>query len=417
MNTSIRPRVVVVGGGFAGMSAVRELAGTGVDVLLVDAEPFTTFQPVLYQVATGGLNPGDVTYSLRAFVSRFANARFQHARVTGVDADARRVTLDDGPDLAYDYLILCCGVVANYFGIPGAEQHARTIYSPRAAIEVRDLVLSNLESVAQGQEGVPEPAFVVVGGGATGVEMAGALAEFRNTGVPLAYPDMDVRRVRLVLVEMADGVLAPFKPRLRAYAADELRRRGVELRLGAEVREVGRDFVVLRDGARLDSAVTVWATGIKVDGSLSAWGLPQARGGRVQVGPDLRVAGRPDIFAAGDVAGGTAEALPQLAQPAIQGGRHAARQILKLVAGEATEPFSYHDKGIMATIGRSDAVLQLPVGLQVRGLVAWIGWLGLHIVTLMSNRNRLAALTNLSVRYVTWKRSGANVIVGDSPRL
>jgi NADH dehydrogenase len=411
---SSRPRVVVVGGGFAGLSAVRGLSDADVDVLLLDRDLYNTFQPLLYQVATGGLNPGDVTYSLRAFAGRFHNVRFQRVSVTEADTSNRRLRVDGGADIAYDYLILCCGVTANYFGIAGAEENTRTIYTRRAAIEVRDLVLSNLEAVAQGREGAVEPVFVIVGGGATGVEMAGALAEMRNAGLPLAYPELDPNRVRVVLVEMTNDVLAPFASNLRSYAADELRDRGVDLRLGVAVKEVRESCVILNDGEHVPSAATIWATGIKVHDQVSTWGLPQGRGGRIQVEADLRVVGHPNVFAVGDMAAGIAGALPQLAQPAIQGGRHAAAQIRRLVAGDQTEAFTYRDKGIMATIGRSDAVIQLPNGVKLRGLVAWLAWLGLHIVTLMSNRNRLATMVNLSVRYLTWKR-GANVIVGDPP--
>ena len=404
----------MVGGGFAGLSAVRGLSDADVDVLLLDRDPYNTFQPLLYQVATGGLNPGDVTYALRAFAGRFHNVRFQRVFVTEADTSNRRLRVDSGADIAYDYLILCCGVTANYFGIAGAEENTRTIYTRRAAIEVRDLVLSNLEAVAQGREGAVEPVFVIVGGGATGVEMAGALAEMRNAGLPLAYPELDPNRVRVVLVEMTNDLLAPFAPHLRSYAADELRNRGVDLRLGVAVEEVRENCVILNDGEHVPSAATIWATGIKVHDQVATWGLPQGRSGRIQVEADLRVVGHPNVFAVGDMAAGIDGALPQLAQPAIQGGRHAAAQIRRLVAGEQTEAFIYRDKGIMATIGRSDAVIQLPNGVKMRGLVAWLAWLGLHIVTLMSNRNRLATMVNLSVRYLTWKR-GANVIVGDPP--
>jgi NADH dehydrogenase len=404
----------VVGGGFAGLSAVRGLSDADVDVLLLDRDLYNTFQPLLYQVATGGLNPGDVTYALRAFAGRFHNVRFQRVFVTEADTSNRRLRVDSGADIAYDYLILCCGVTANYFGIAGAEENTRTIYTRKAAIEVRDLVLSNLETVAQGREGAVEPVFVIVGGGATGVEMAGALAEMRNAGLPLAYPELDPNRVRVVLVEMTNDLLAPFAPHLRSYAADELRNRGVDLRLGVAVEEVRENCVILNDGEHVPSAATIWATGIKVHDQVATWGLPQGRSGRIQVEADLRVVGHPNVFAVGDMAAGIDGALPQLAQPAIQGGRHAAAQIRRLVAGEQTEAFIYRDKGIMATIGRSDAVIQLPNGVTMRGLVAWLAWLGLHIVTLMSNRNRLATMANLSVRYLTWKR-GANVIVGDPP--
>jgi NADH dehydrogenase len=410
----MRPRVVVIGAGFAGLSAVRQLSEADADVLLIDRDLYTTFQPLLYQVATGALNAGDVTYALRTFAGLFPNVRFRRANVREIDPANRCVRIDDGREISYDYLIISCGVTANFFGIPGAEEHARTTYTRAAAIEVRDRMLGNLEAFAQDRAGAVEPVTVVVGGGPTGVEMAGALAELRNAALGRAYPEVDPQRVRVVLVEMTDDVLASFDPKLRDYAANALRERGVDLRLGTAVKEVRPECVVLDSGERLPSATTIWATGVKVHDAVSDWKLPQGRGGRIRVGPDLRVEGNPEIFAVGDVAADPDNPLPQLARPAIDSGRHAGRQIRRLLAGEPTEEFVYHDRGISATIGRSDAVIQLPFGVKLRGLVAWCGWVGVHVVMLMGGRNRLATLVNLGVRYLTWRRA-PNVIVGDPP--
>jgi NADH:ubiquinone reductase (H+-translocating) len=409
------PRVVVVGGGFAGLSTVRELRGADVDMLLLDQDLYNTFQPLLYRVATGGLNPGDVTYALRAFAARHGNAQFRRMTVTGLDAARRCVRTDTGEEIEYDYLVLCCGVTANYFGIPGAEDHARTIYTRNASIEVRDLMLGNIEAVAQGRPEAIEPVVVIVGAGPTGVEMAGTLAELRNIALPVTYPELDQGRVRVILVEMTDHVLGPFAPRLRKYTAKELRKRGVELRLGTAVKEVHPDGVVLSDGERVPSAVTIWCTGVKVDDQVAGWGLPQGRGGRIQVEPDMRVVGHPEIFAVGDGAASVEQPCPSWpSRPAIQGGRHAAAQIRRLIAGEPTEPMVYKDKGTMATIGRNAAVVQLPRAVKLRGRVAWLAWVALHIVTLVGHRNRLATLANLSVRYLAWP-GRLNVIVGDPP--
>jgi NADH:ubiquinone reductase (H+-translocating) len=324
------------------------------------------------------------------------------------------VRTDRGEEIGYDYLVLCCGVTANYFGIPGAAEHARTLYTRRAAIEVRDLMLGNLEAVAQGRPEAAEPVAVIVGAGPTGVEMAGTLAELRNIALPVTYPELDLARVRVILVEMTDQVLGPFAPRLRRYTAKQLRKRGVELRLGTAVKEVHPDGVLLGDGERLPSAVTIWATGIKVDDQVAGWGLPQGRGGRVQVEPDMRVVGHPEVFAVGDVAVSVDGALPQLAQPAIQGGRHAGVQIRRLLAGQPTEPLAYRDLGTMATIGRNAAVAQFPRGLWLTGRIAWAAWVGLHVLRLLGYRNRLATLANLSVRYLAWP-GRLNLIVGDPP--
>jgi NADH:ubiquinone reductase (H+-translocating) len=407
-----RPRVVVLGAGFAGLEAVRRLDAVDVDVVLLDRAPYNSFQPLLYQVATGGLNSGDITYGLRAFASKHDNARFQRAHVTGLDTGQRKVHLDNGDHVEYDYLVIGSGVTANYFDIPGAAEHSLNIYTPGAALEVRDRLLANLEDFAQNRPGAVEPVVVIVGAGPTGVEMAGALAGLRNEALPRLYPEINLERVRVVLVEMTRDVLGAFDASLRSYAAEELRDRGVELRLDTAVSEVGPSSVVLDDGAVLPSAATIWATGVKVPDEVATWGLPQGRGGRIPVRDDLRVVGHDTVFAVGDAAANSVEALPQLAQPAIQGGRHAAVQIGRLLAGHPTQPFRYHDKGTMATIGRNDAVVQLPRGLKVKGTVAWVVWLVVHIVMLMSNRNRLATLANLSIRYFSWPRS-INVIVGD----
>jgi NADH dehydrogenase len=411
---SKRPRVVVVGGGFAGLAAVRELSVADVDVLLIDRHGYNTFQPLLYQVATGGLNPGDVTYALRAFISKFANADFVRATVTGVDTERRLVEVEGLDPVPFDYLIIACGVTANYFGIPGAQEHALAIYTRSGAIRTRDRVLTAIENAAQDREGALEPNVVVVGGGATGVEMAGALAELRNAAVPIAYRGLDISRVHIVLVEMADVVLGPFHPKLQSYAAKALRERGVDLRLGTSVKQVRDDAVVVEGPGgqeTIPAAAVVWATGITAAPIVGSWGLPTGRGGRIDVGPDLRVSGHPQVFAVGDVALDP-EGLPQVAQPAIQGGKHAGIQIRRMLAGSPTEPFRYHDKGSMATIGRSDAVVEFPFGLRLKGLLAWLAWLGLHIVELMGGRNRLATLINLSVRYFSWPRS-LNIVVGD----
>src|SRR5690349_19163951 len=282
-----RPRVVVVAGGFAGMSAVKQLSTADVDVLLIDRNGYTTFQPLLYQVATGGLNPGDVTFYLRAFTSRYKNADFLRATVTGVDTEARKVHVDHGGPIEYDYLIVSCGVTANYFGITGAAENSHLIYTRGGAIETRDLIFTAVEDAAQGRAGAPDPTVVVVGAGATGVEMAGALAELRNDAIPVAYRNMPKERVRIVLVEMADVVLAPFDAGLREYAAHELRERGVDLRLRTSVQEVRRDAVVVKgpngEIETIPAAATVWATGVSAAPVVGGWGLPTGRGGRIEV--------------------------------------------------------------------------------------------------------------------------------------
>ncbi len=324
--------MIVVGAGFAGMAAVQELDRAGAQVLLIDRNVYSTFQPLLYQVATGGLNPGDVSYPARAFTRRHG-ARFRLGEVTGVDPDRRRVTLADGGSFDYDYLVLATGVSAAYYGVTGAAEHSLGLYTRRDAVELRNHIMARLERLDIAGPG-KSVNFTVVGGGATGVELAGALAELRSTALDAAFPEVNLASVHIRLVEQADSLLLPFDPALREYARRQLEQRGVEVRLNTAIREVRSDRVILSDGEDLPSDVTVWAAGVTAPAEVAGWQLPQGPGGRILTGPDLRVLGQERIFALGDVALIEDQPLPQLAQPALQTGRHAARQIQRLAAGQ-----------------------------------------------------------------------------------
>jgi NADH dehydrogenase len=410
-----RPRVLVLGAGFAGVAAVKALKGAPVDVTLVDRNGFNTFQPLLYQVATGGLNPGDVTYAARALTARQDNVGFRKGEVVNVDADTKTVTLADDSKLSYDYLILGTGVTTNYFGVPGAAEHALPLYTREQALRVRDDIFNKLERLAQATADgyrADDPTVVIVGAGATGVEMAGTMAEMGHTAMRIAYPELRERKARVVLVEMGPHVLAPFHPKLRDYTARCLEKRGVDLRLNTAVKAVDESGVTLDNGEHIHAGTVIWAAGVSAPELVQKWGLPQGRGGRIEVGTDLSLREHPEVFVAGDLAVDPDNPLPQLAQPAMQGGRHAARQIRRLVEGQPTEPFQYHDKGTMATIARGSAIAQLRGNLRLRGLIAWLAWLGLHIYFLLGGRNRMVTLLNLSARYLTWPRN-LNVIVGD----
>ncbi len=410
-----RPHVVILGAGFAGVAAVRELKDAPVEVTLVDQNGFNTFQPLLYQVATGGLNPGDVTYALRALTARQPNAHFRKGEAVDLDPDGKVLTLASGTRLTYDYLILATGVTTNYFGVPGAEEHGLALYTREQALQVRDNLFNKLERLAQATaDGVrsEDPTVVIVGAGATGVEMAGSLAEMGNTAMPIAFPELKDRKARVVLAEMGPHVLAPYHPDLREYTARSLEQRGVELRLNTAVRAVTENGVELDNGESIRAGTVIWATGVKAPDVIQKWGLPQGRGGRVEVTDDLSVSGHPDVFVAGDLGVNPENPLPQLAQPAMQGGKHAARQIRRDLQGDPREPFRYLDKGTMATIARGSAIAQLRGNIRLRGTLAWLAWLGLHIYFLLGGRNRVVTLLNLSARYLTWPRS-LNVIVGD----
>jgi NADH dehydrogenase len=405
--------VVIVGAGFAGLSAVGGLRKAGFRVTVVDKNLYSTFQPLLYQVATGGLNPGDVAYPVGGFTARRA-ARYIRGELAAIDQGRRVVTLEGGRELGYDYLILAAGVSANYFGVRGAAENTYGLYTRADAIVLRDHIMNGFEWLSADPGGRREFAVTVVGGGATGVELAGTLGELRNDVLRATFPDVDPSRLHIRLVEMAPGLLMPFDPRLREYTRRQLADRGVDIRLDTTIGEVTPDCVILADGTSLRSDLTVWAAGVAAHESVAAWGLPQGKGGRLLVGPDLRVRGTDRIFACGDIALNQENPSPQLAQPALQEGRHAAAQIIHLVRGEPTEPFRYHDKGIMATIGRRSAVVQLARGTRITGTPAWFAWLALHLLYLLGNRNRVATLINLSWRYLAWGHGGG-VIVGDEP--
>jgi len=411
-----RPHVVIIGGGFGGLSAVKQLGKVDLDITLVDRHPYNTFQPLLYQVATAGLNPGDVTYFLRATRMHQRNVSFRQGDVMGVDPHARNITFADGGSLDFDYLIVASGATTNYFGTPGAEDNSMAIYTRAQALQLRDRIFTQLEHAAAAASG-NDLTMVVVGAGPTGVEMAGALAELRNDAMARVYPELDPRRTHIVLLEMADRVLAPFAPKLQEFAARALRERGVEIRLGTAVKEVREDGVELGNGDFLEASVVIWAAGVAVPKIVSGWGLPQGHGGRIAVGDDLRVDGFDNIFAVGDVAV-TPKPLPQLSQPALQEGKHAARQITALIAGRRTVPFSYRDKGTMATVGRRAAVADIELvggrSLKLTGTIAWLLWVFVHVVNLLANRNRLATFVNLATKYLSPSRR-ANPIVGDVP--
>ena len=411
---------MVIGGGFAGLAATRRLGGHALAVTLVDQHNFHTFLPLLYQVATAGLEPADIAYPVRTVFGRDPNVTFRHGRAVGVDLDARLVSLADGDTLAYDHLVVASGAAAQFFGIDGVAEHARPLYTLGDARRLRNHLLATLEAADAHPEEYDggAPVFVVVGAGPTGVETAGALVELLDVCIRRDRLRIDPARSRVVLVDAGSSVLPAFRPEAGRYAAATLEARGVEIRLDAPVAEVAPDGVRLADGTWLRAATVVWAGGVSVDGTFAA-GLPveRGRGGRVVVGGDLSVAGHPEVFVVGDAAavpvapGGPAA--PQLAQVAIQSGDHAARQILRDGAGEGRLPFTYVDKGIMAAIGRRAAVAQLRRGPVIRGTLGWVAWLALHLVYLVGFRNRLTVLVNWFWRYVDWP-SGPRLIVADA---
>lgn len=409
------PHVVVVGGGFGGLHAVHALRDTDVDVTLIDRHTYNQFQPLLYQVATAALNPGDVTYFLRSVRARQRNLRFVKGTVLRMDHSRNVVTLDDDTEINYDYLVIAAGATTNYFGVPGAAEHAMPLYRRSQALAIRDRMFASLEDAAvNGQS--RDLRIVVVGGGPTGVETAGAFAELRDNNMPVTYPELDPERTHVTLVEMMPNILGPFHSRLQNYAHRALRRRHVDVRVNTAVREVRPDGVMLGEqGEFLPSSLVVWASGVTTHESLADWDVPRGRGGRIIVDEQLRVPGSERVFAVGDIAVEEGErALPQLAQPAIQGGRYVGELIAAEIDGSSRQPFRYRDRGTMATIGRGAAVAEVKGLGRVTGLVAWVLWMVIHIYGLLGNRNRFATVVNLGARYL-FRNGSHNAIVGETP--
>jgi NADH dehydrogenase len=364
--------------------------------------------------------PDPVAYPVRTIFGSSPNITFRHGKVTGADLNARKLALSDGTQLAYDQLVLASGATAGYYGIPDAREYTHPLYTLSDARRLRNQVLGCLEAADARPADFDGGAltFVVVGGGPTGVETAGALVELLDVSVHRDRLRIDPQRTRVVLLDAGDSLLAGFTAVARRYAEQTLRTRGVEVRLSSTVEEVTAYGVRLSSGEWIKAATVIWASGVTVNGTLGAsLGLPSGPGGRLGVQPDLSLAEHPEVFVVGDAAavplgGGRSGPCPQLAPVAIQSGTHVGRQILRRMAGDTTEAFNYRDKGIMATIGRRAAVAQLWRGPVLRGTLGWLAWLVLHLVYLVGFRNRLVVLVNWAWRYLDWP-SGPRLIVAD----
>jgi NADH:ubiquinone reductase (H+-translocating) len=415
------PRVVVVGGGFAGLAAVKTLnkIKPPVRTTLLEQHNYHLFQPLLYQLATGVVQPADIAHPVRGILRRYRRASVRMATVSGVDLEGREVLTEEGGRFGYDYLILAAGATTNTFGIPGVEEHSFPLKTMPDALRLRAHLLRQFELADNNPAEIAKGALtvVVVGGGPTGVEMAGALHELFKHVLVHDFPDLDVHQARVVLLEATDHLLTPFHPSSRRHALEILQKRGVEVRLGQAMERATPDEVVLKDGTVIPTRTLIWGAGVRANPLADVLGLEQTRGGRILVTDDLSVPGRPEVFVVGDLAGagdGKGGLLPQVAQPAIQQARHAGQQIEKTLQETAREPFAYKDKGIMATIGRNAAVTELPNGARFKGVLAWYMWLALHLAYIIGFRSRVAVLVNWIWSYLTYDRH-ARIIVAVEP--
>jgi NADH dehydrogenase len=400
--------VVLIGGGFGGLTAAKTLRGQDVRITLLDRRNHHVFQPLLYQVATATLSPGDIASPIRWIFRHQEHLRVLLAEVEAIDTAARRVRLVDGAVIGYDYLIVASGASHAYFGHPEWAKYAPGLKTLEDALEIRRRVLVAFERAERESDPARQQrllTFVIVGGGPTGVELAGTLAEMARQTLRDDFRSIDTARTRIVVIEAGPTILASFPEPLRAAARRSLARLGVEVRENTMVTDIDAGGVTLNNGS-LAAGTVLWAAGVAASPVVRTLGVPLDRAGRVVVEPDLSIAGHAEVFVVGDAAAFVQDgtSLPGVAQVAIQQAAHAARGVLHRTRGEPTTRFTYRDKGSMAIIGRGSAIADLG-WTQFNGVLAWFAWLFIHILMLIGFRNRLAVLFQWAMSYITYQRS------------
>ena len=415
-----RPRVLVLGGGFAGIGAARKLRKADVDVVVVDGHDYHTFQPLLYQVATDLLPQVTVGHPLRDLFDEQPNARVHTTEVTSVDLDGHEVRFAGMDPLSYDYLVLALGAEVNFFGVKGAAEHAFPLYTLADAVRLKEHLLNRWEAADKDPALIEDGALnvVVVGGGPTGVESAGAIAELYRAIFVKDYPDIPQVKAQIVLVEAGPEIFTMFKPGLRTYARKALAGRDVEVLCGQVVESVTPTRVTLKSRRVIPAHTLVWGAGLQANPLVRSLGVELQKANRIPVQPDLSVAGYPEVFAVGDVAWitdtKTGAVLPQLGSVALESGHHAGENIARLVEGDKTEPFTYFDKGTMATIGRGAAVMQGPHGRTMRGKSAWLAWGAVHLALLSTGEDRAKAVVDWTWAVSTHERAGRITVQADA---
>jgi NADH dehydrogenase len=410
------PHVVIIGGGFGGLAAVKALRGAPVRITVLDRHNHHTFQPLLYQVATATLSPGDIASPIRWILRNDANVRVLLGDVQAIDTRAKRVALSDSTTIDYDYLILAAGTSHTYFGHDEWAANAPGLKTLEDALAIRRRILVAFERAERETDPARQRTlltFVLVGGGPTGVELAGTLAEIARQ-THREFRNIDTRTTRIVLVEAGETILPAFAPKLRDAARASLQRLQVEVRENTRVTSIDATGASLGD-ERLNAGTVLWTAGVAAAPVTASLGVPRDRAGRVIVEPDLSIPGHPEVFVIGDAASAKdagGHPLPGVAQVAMQGGAHAARMIRHRLNGEPTSTFVYHDRGNMAIIGRGSAIADIR-GLRFSGPIAWLAWLFLHIFELIGFRNRIVVMVEWAAAYVTMQRSARLITYQD----
>jgi NADH dehydrogenase len=412
-------RVLILGGGFAGVGAAQKLENADAEVLLVDRHDYHTFQPLLYQLATGLLETAAVGHSLRDLVGHQKNTTVKQSTVTGVDLDAREVTFDDLPPATYDYLVIALGAKVQFFGTQGATEHAFPMYTLPHAVRLKEHLLERWEAADRDPSLVDDGALnvVVVGGGPTGVETAGAVAELYRASFAKDYPNLPQENARVILVEAGPELFGMFKPRLRTYAQEALTERTVEVRTSTKVESVSPTRVTLGSGEEVKAHTLVWGAGLQGNPMAKELGIELERGNRIAVRPDLTLPDRPEVYILGDIAAitdaKTGQVLPQLGSVALQSGEYAGEAIARKIAGKKPKEFHYRDKGTMATIGRGAAVLQMLGGRTATGEKAQVAWGMVHLALLPTNEDRARAVVAWAGSGLTHQRVGRITVGSD----
>lgn len=412
-------RVVIVGAGFGGLWAARALAGTGAEVLVLDRNNFHTFLPLLYQVAAAELSPTDICYPVRSIFRKEKGIQFRLGTVGHVDP-VERLVMTSEERIPYDYLILAMGSAPHFFGIPGAEEHAFAMKTIDQAVPLRHHILTRFEAAVYERDPARRRqllTFTIVGGGPTGVEFAGALAELVYGPLQEDYPMLDLADVRIILLEAQDRLLGGMPLPLGRYVRSRLERRAVRVRFGAQVTRITAGEVFLSDGSVIRTETVVWTAGVKGETGPERWGFPMARGGRVAVESTLNLADHPEIYVVGDLAylEEKGEPLPGVAPVAMQQGELAARNILRHMKGEAGKPFRFKDPGMLAVVGRGHAVAHIG-GRSFKGIAAWWVWLVVHVAKLVGFRNRILVMVNWAWNYLSFERAVRLILPYQPPR-